>query len=669
MTTIPFELPRRSFLLGAGTAAGLAAITHEAGAAAAVEQAPDQSGSFVITISDAISGVPYALETSALDEQEFARRARHNTTVFRAAWVRALQSLRSVSAPETSTSSGFSTVSAPVGGAVIRIPPGFYPIDTWDMSVTPTDLGLPGSEASAQQPYGEWSLRIVIEADGAVLIAKDYAGAPTTDHPVVYLGSPTSPGRSVDLLKRVTIRGLSVQSDTNPSQSFTSTDRVAVVVHQSQEVYFERVSIYGFRREGLRLEGVMDSTFTGVNIGWCAPFDGAESSPGRFALALVTTESNGSPVENCNALRFVGCHIECCGRELSIDRGSRHVDFIGSKFEHGWGTVSSASPVQIGRTTTSSPSTSYVHEISFVACMFVQNTYGFEGNHPSHISIEEVGYIGSHSEKAKTSVSFTTCHFTVPDGGGERWFTGSDASFTSCDFNGCGNADGEPACFDLGNDVIFTSCRFSAARTIHGGLEGDPGTGGGGAPLRSSRADLFRFRGGASRIVHPVIYFPARSDGVDAAPGSLATLARGAGNGNTITGWQTHWYGLPQDAPGAPGHIQPVRYEDSQRSQLLSTLTIDAWSKDVSGVLEPDANGVVSVVGKETVKLRSGSAYNNFSDGYSGQVVRVVSDGGTATLNPGSFVLRPSASPTVPPGAMRSFVMYVDGLNSAWFEL
>ncbi|WP_458866149.1 hypothetical protein, partial [Enterococcus faecium] len=82
--------------------------------------------------------------------------------------------------------------------------------------------------------------------------------------PVVYLGSPSSPGFSRDLVKRVTIRGLSIQSDDNPIQSSYASDRVALLIHQAQEITLERVSIYGFRREGLRLEGVMDSTFKSV---------------------------------------------------------------------------------------------------------------------------------------------------------------------------------------------------------------------------------------------------------------------------------------------------------------------------------------------------------------------------------------------------------------------
>ncbi|MDQ1076920.1 MULTISPECIES: hypothetical protein [Microbacterium] len=658
------ELPRRGFLLAATATAGLATFSSAPTAASAADENVPNT---VVTVLGAMRGVPYALATSALDEIEFARRARINTVAFRKAWKEALATVRFVSPPEVSEASNYETVSQPLSGATIRVPPGFYPIDTWDMSVTPADLNLPGSEAHGPQ-YGEWSIRVTVEADGAVLVTKDYPGSPSPTTPVIYLGSPDSPGRSLDLLKRVTIRGLSIQSDTNPIQSFTATDRVGMIVHQAQEVCLEKVSIFGFRREGLRLEGVMDSTFTSVNIGWCGRSDAAEG--GAFALAVMTTtDAAGVPVENCNALRFIGCHIEFCDLELLIDRGSRHVDFWGSKFEHGWATTSTRSPIQIGAMPGSSSPTTYVREISFVSCMFVQNTYAFEGSHPSHISVEEVGYVGSQSEKAKTAISFVACHFTVPDGGGERWFLGADTTFSACDFHGCGNAAGELACFDLGNDVVFSASRFSVVRFIHDGLTGDAGAGGPGAPLNHSRADLFRFHGGASRVLQPVIYFPARAEGVDAAPGSLVTIASGAGNGNLIAGWQTHWYGLPTHPDGSPGHIDPVLYEQRSQRHLLSRLTVDPWSREVTGVLPPDREGFISVMGRETLKLQGGASYNDFRDGYSGQVVRVVSDGGTAVLKPGSFVFRTPGSNSIGPGTLRTFVLYSDGGGAAWFEV
>lgn len=619
-----------------------------------------------ITVSGALRGVPYALSTGSLDELEYARRARINSRAFRQAWQQALERIRTISFMQTSPSSGLDSVSEPVAGVTLRVPPGFYPIDTWDLSVTAADLHLSDLEGDVGRQFGEWSVRILIEADGAVLVAKDYTGSNTAGSPVVYLGSPDSSGVSRDLLKRVTIRGLSVQSDGNPLQAFTASDRVGMLIHEAQEITLERVSIFGFRREGLRLEGVMDSTFLQVNIGWCARMSAAEPQP--YALALISQrDSEGRLRENCNALRFIGCHIEFCTLELFLDRGTRHVDFLGSKFEHGWGTSLVASPVQIGLSAPAYAAAERVSEISFSSCMFVQNTYAHEGTHPTHIRIEERGYVGSQSEKAKTSVSFNACHFTVPDGGGERWFAGSDATFTSCDFNGCGNADGEPACFDLGDDVTLSACRFSVARTIHDGVTGDQG--GVGAPLQQARADLFRFRGGASRILDPVIYFPARTNDADAVPGSLATVGLGVGNGNRISGWHPHWYGLPTTVGGDSGHIEAVRYEQVDRVQLLSALSIEPWSQEVSTVLTPDADGGVSVAGRATIKLSSEGRFSNFTDAYAGQVVRVVSDGGSVSLVSGNIVLRPSSPSFVGTGQMRSFMLFTDGVGAAWFEM
>lgn len=659
------HLRRRTLLTGVGIAAGLTALTGETRATAAED---DGGGSDMetITVSGAVRGVPYALATGSLDQLEYARRASINSRVFRQAWTKALDRLRTISFMQTSPSSGLESVSEPIAGVILKVPPGFYPIDSWDLSVTAADLHLSAPEGDAGGQFGEWSVRIVIEADGAVLVAKDYAGSGSEGTPVVYLGSPDSAGLSRDLLKRVTIRGLSIQSDVNALQAFTSSDRIGMLVHEAQEITLERVSIFGFRREGLRLEGVMDSTFLGVNIGWCAR--ASDSASQTYALALISKrDSEGRLRENCNALRFIGCHLEFCTLELFLDRGTRHIDFLGSKFEHGWGTVSAASPVQIGLPGPAPAPVGRVGEISFTSCMFVQNTYAHEGTHPTHIRIEEGGYVGSQSEKAKTSVSFNSCHFTVPDGGGERWFAGSDATFLSCDFNGCGNADGEPACFDLGDDVTLSVCRFSVARTIHDGVAGDQG--GIGSPLQHARADLFRFRGGASRILDPVIYFPARTDDADAVPGSLATLGLGVGNGNRISGWHPHWYGLPTSVNGEPTHIETVRYEQVDRVQLLSALSIEPWSQEVSVALTPDVNGGVSVAGRATIKLSSEGRFSNFTDGYSGQVVRVVSDGGSVSLVTGHVVLHPSSASAIEAGQMRSFMLYTDGVGAAWFEV
>ena len=666
MHNSPAHLPRRTFIAGAGIAAGFGTFVPNTRASAS-EQATNAGPMDTVTVTGAVAGVPFALSTGSLDELEYGRRAKINARVFRQAWETALSRLRIVTAAEKSSASGLSTVSQPIAGVVIRVPPGFYPIDAWNMSVTPADLGLPGPERDAGHQFGEWSVRIVIEADGAVLVAKDYADSGNVGTPVVYLGSPSSPGFSADLLKRVTIRGLSVQNDVDPTQAFTSSDRAGMVIHQAQEITLERVSIYGMRREGLRLEGVMDSTFLGVNIGWCAR-SGAAGSP--FALSLIThRDSAGRQVENCNALRFIGCHVEFCNLELFIDRGSRHIDFLDSKFEHGWGTSSETSPVQVGVVMGGSDPHERVNEVSFVSCMFVQNSYAFEGSHASHVSIEEAGYVGSQSQNAKTAVSFVACHFTVPDGGGERWFTGADATFLSCDFNGCGNAEGELACFDLGNDVTLTACRFSVVRVIHDGINGDQGTGGGGAALRRTRADLFRFHGGASRIIDPVIYFPARTQEIGASPGTLAIVSRDAGNGNRISGWRTHWYGLPSGTNGEPGHIAVIRYDDPDRTQLLSTLIVEPWSSEVSEVLAPDARGAVSVAGREILKLRGGAQYSNFVDASAGQIVRVVTDGGTASIAAGNIVVRGSSPSVIGPGEMRSFVLYSDGAGVAWFEI
>ena len=240
------------------------------------------------------------------------------------------------------------------------------------MATRPADLGLPGSEPDGQQ-YGEWSVRITVEADGVVLVAKDHPGS-VAGSPVVYLGNPDSPGGSKDLLKRVVIRGLTVQSDGHSLQAGYVADRVGILVHQSQEVRLERVSVFGLGLEGIRFEGVMDSTIDAAVIGWCARPSSLPSPPDPlpYGLSIVSTRNaSGDIIENSNAPRVLDTHVEFCELELFLDRGTRHVDFLGCQFEHGWGTASEHPRCRSGSPRIAAPpSTACSRSDSPPACSF-----------------------------------------------------------------------------------------------------------------------------------------------------------------------------------------------------------------------------------------------------------------------------------------------------------
>jgi hypothetical protein len=664
-------LDRRRFLATAGSGAALAAAGVVTAPTSGAAHAQTSTGAVdVITVDGAIPGIPYRTRTSILDVAEYARRAQVNSAAFTNAWTRALQRLAEVPAPADSPASGNSVNWRPNSGVVIRVDPGFYAIDQWSMATRPADLGLPGSESEGHQ-YGEWSVRITIEAEGVVLVAKDHQGT-SVGSPVVYLGNPDSPGGSRDLLKRVTLRGLTVQSDGDSLQGGYVADRIGMLVHQSQEIRLEQVSVFGFAREGIRLEGVMDSTIDAAVVGWCGRPSRLATAPDPlpFGLSLASTrDSSGAILENCNAVRVIDSHLEFCEQELYLDRGTRHVEFIGCKFEHGWGTTSAQSPISIGSPANTRSAHDRVLEIGFTSCMFVQNTYVNAGSHPSHIVVGEVTYGGGEAAAAKTAITFSGCHFSVPDGGGERWFTGGDTTFVGCDFAGCGNAEGEPPCFDLGNDVTFDDCRFAAVAELHDGVTGSRRAGEPGAAVPGSRADLFRFRGGASRVINPVIYFPPPTEGVHTSPGSVATLAGGAGDANRIAGWHPAFYGLPGDGSGRPGPIAAVRYEETGRTQLGSSLVWEAMSGASTPVLEPDAQGRVSVCGREQIRVQGGRTYRGFTDAYAGQVVRVVADGEPITFVGGSLVLKGTQTLRAGIADMTSFVFYTYGSGSAWFQL
>ncbi|MFK5073769.1 hypothetical protein ACI4BE_30030, partial [Klebsiella pneumoniae] len=78
---------------------------------------------------------------------------------------------------------------------------------------------------------------------------------------------------------------------------------------------------------------------------------------------------------------------------------------------------------------------------------------------------------------------------------------------------------------------------------------------------------------------------------------------------------------------GGPGHIEPIRYENSQRFHLLSTLLLEPWSNAVGNPVAPNAEGVVSVAGRKMMKLQSDRIYTRLADGYAGQIIHIVSDG------------------------------------------
>lgn len=671
MTSSPFTLDRRHFLLTAGTGAAVGTAGTALNAPAPAAAATSADSASVVTVTDAIAGIPFRTGTSELDTAEYARRAAANSAAFNDAWKRALQLLRVVPTPTASPASGRSVNWLPNAGVTLKVPPGFYAIDQWNLAVTPADLRLPGTERASGQQYGEWSVRITIEAEGVVLVARDHAGS-TAGSPVVYLGSPESSGGSQDLLKRVVLRGLTVQSDGHSLQANYVADRVGILVRQSQEIRLERVSVFGFAREGIRFEGVMDSTIDAAVIGWCGRGSrlSAPPTPSPFGLAFLSTRNGaGAIVENCNALRVIDTHLEFCDHELFIDRGTRHVDFLGCKFEHGWGTTSAQSPVSIGYPPNRESSRDRVLEIGFTSCMFVQNTYADPGRHPSHIVVGELAYGGGEAFAAKTAVTFTGCHFSVPDGVGERWFTGGDTTFTACDFAGCGNAEGDPACFDLGNDVTFDGCRFSAVAEVHDGLTETQRNGPIGAVVPGSRADLFRFRGGASRVLDPVIYFPPPNQGVRTSPGSVATLAQNVGDANRVAGWHPALYGLPPGNGGRPGPIAAVRYEDSRRTQLGTSLMWTPLTGTSTPVLEPDDQGRVSVCGAEQVRVRGGRTYTGFTDAYSGQIIRVLADGEPITFSGGQLVLRGTQTLRAGTSDMTCFVYYTYGSGAAWFQI
>lgn len=83
------------------------------------------------------------------------------------------------------------------GGQTVRIPPGIYFIDRWDLSVVWSDIGSASKPEADRSGSASWFLNVTIHAEGVVFVVKKSAGetyqsvsgpAPVPE-PVIRVGS------------------------------------------------------------------------------------------------------------------------------------------------------------------------------------------------------------------------------------------------------------------------------------------------------------------------------------------------------------------------------------------------------------------------------------------------------------------------------------------------
>lgn len=563
------------------------------------------------------------------------------------------------------------------GGQTVRVPPGVYLIDHWDLSVVWSDIGS-ASEPEAQRSGSEsWFVNVTIQAEGVVFVAKKSAGetyqsvsgpAPVPE-PVIRVGSREG-GRAQNLLKKVTIIGLRIQAGTSPSANLNSIQRLGILIEHCQQFVMDRVWISLLTLGGMSLVGTMDCAFSNVQILWCGR-DSEDTSAKRYGLT-ITGSAESARADNPNALRLTGIHIEFCPLLLLIDSEARHVDFFACKFEQS--APSRTSPVVLGGVDGTGGRGS-VLEIGFHGSMFVGSYYNnksnpnphvFKTQQPPFVSVEERSYYGEDSSpqrnvfasdsawRTHTAVSFTGCHFTTPNGAGARWFRGANSSFTACDFSGCANVGDEAPSIDMGDNVIIEGGRFALTSSI------DDKFGNGRASTITAaeglRNDLFRFRGSSASVSRPIVFSPPPAADGQRVPGALLTLAGGdRTRRNMFTGYRPVYGQAPT----------PTRYENSAEKHLNDRLEVDSIFVDIATQLTGSQGSPPSVFGRSAGTLMSG-VYEDFLDAYAGQHLRLVVGWGQQVdlINSDSLILQGRRNRTVPEKTWLSF----DRVGTSWIE-
>lgn len=283
---------RRGFLTFAGVGVGATALAPNAAADVGTTSPSgvviENQTANVVFVDGAIKGIPY--DSAGLNMAEYKARAASNTVAFNKAWKAAIALTRSVT---SSTNANGSVLQNPNAGVIVRVDPGYYAIDQWDLTVARSDLGLANLEDATHGPYGEWTVNIAIEAEGVVLVAKDYGGSLYAGQPVVHLGSVERTGNSQNLLKKVKITGLKIQSDPNSQSNYASADRQGMLVEHCQNIHLSHMYISAFRRDGLIVQATMDSTFIDIDIMWCASLskDATDATVAAYGLNIVDRKS------------------------------------------------------------------------------------------------------------------------------------------------------------------------------------------------------------------------------------------------------------------------------------------------------------------------------------------------------------------------------------------
>jgi hypothetical protein len=496
------------------------------------------------------------------------------------------------------------------GGGTILIPAGYYPINKWVIDV-------------AGQVKARRTVNVHIDGPGAILygMPSDISAGTSPGQPIVYIGASDSLD-SDNLFRGIKITGLSVQGDLVPIDSGAAIDRSGITFFNTQEVTLEKVWVSYFKYHGMLFDGMMDSTVTDSSVFHCG--DGS-----RYAVVL-NTSANTNP----NAIRFLGFHVENCGLMLDVDgptigTRSRHVYFIGSKFERRAVNYTTNSPVRL----------SQAGEVVFSDCLFVITTFEVFASQITPYFISSSIDTSGINRYARKNVRFLGCDFATPSNTAARWVGGPNntaagsVGFTDCTFHSATGITGWGPAFWLGDDSYMRDCDIIVANTLEN-------------PAATPVGDVFRLDGVSAKVSNPILFYPA---------GFAGTLLDVAVNAQKceFKGWQAP-HGKPTTLVKLPG----------TETQLGTRVFTD--------MLEPGAPwlapGSPSVFGLFTHLTCQNGTYIDFIQACAGQIITLTpQDSGSFTVtHSGNLRLAGHASRTISWGNSISLIYSTSGY---WREM
>lgn len=208
---------------------------------------------------------------------------------------------------------------------------------------------------------------------------------------------------------------------------------------QMQHIKLDNVIIRGFKKSGLILRDIYDSMVHNVRILNCGDLKNENNKNEDYAVMLQ------GDIDNVNATKFYGLHIERCPLMLKIQSKIRHNQFTDCKFEQTVANYTNLPPIFIdGRS----------GENTFTNCQFVKNSK--EGNNANQYFVE-TSAATSYSESAQFFVLFNGCIFTCSPKASNtgHWLNVDGATIVNCHFNHCGgNANGLYAFRLLANNIF-----------------------------------------------------------------------------------------------------------------------------------------------------------------------------------------------------------------------